>query len=424
MSNTNWTKEQTAAIMNRNTNLLLSAAAGSGKTAVLVQRILTLITDTTQPIDITDLLVLTFTKAAATEMRTRITSELLRLLENAEQEKNTLQAAHINRQLALIESAHISTINAFCQSLIKQYFYRIPLDPKYKIVSDESILYLLKQEVLSEVLLDWYSKNDSHFIKLSDMLANRYQDSHLRNTILSLHAFSQSMAFPKKWLNALHEPYKIESDETLSSLSWVNDILENSQLQIKSCLDSYKVILDVLNKHQEDFSSYNDCLSTEYDMLCNIASSQTWEEWQQNIITSPFAARLPAISKKKALYPENVDEVKKQITHIDKGHVHNHIIFCAVDMVNQRKYISNKQSYAYIRRTSDRLCKENGLSVVKPGQSKGKSYAEWDAQRKGTSWKAKLKAAIDAAIPQAKDFDDFLRLMQAQGYEIKPGKFI
>ena len=101
-----------------------------------------------------------------------------------------------------------------------------------------------------------------------------------------------------------------------------------------------------------------------------------------------------------------------------------HIIFCAVDMVNQRKYISNKQSYAYIRRTSDRLCKENGLSVVKPGQSKGKSYAEWNAQRKGTSWKAKLKAAIDAAIPQAKDFDDFLRLMQAQGYEIKPGKFI
>lgn len=93
-------------------------------------------------------------------------------------------------------------------------------------------------------------------------------------------------------------------------------------------------------------------------------------------------------------------------------------------MVNQHKYISNKQSYAYIRRTSDRLCKEHGLSVVKPGQSKGKSYAEWDAQRKGTSWKAKLKAAIDAAIPQAKDFDDFLQLMQAQGYKIKQGKFI
>ena len=93
-------------------------------------------------------------------------------------------------------------------------------------------------------------------------------------------------------------------------------------------------------------------------------------------------------------------------------------------MANQRKYISNRQSYAFIRRTSDRLCKEHGLSVVKPGKDKGKTYAEWDAQKKGKSWKAKLKLAIDAAIPQAKDFDDFLRLMEAQGYEVKQGKFI
>ena len=130
--------------------------------------------------------------------------------------------------------------------------------------------------------------------------------------------------------------------------------------------------------------------------------------------------------------PEQAHEIGRQLadevlqgkypyvltTHIDKGHVHNHIIFCAVDMVNQRKYVSNRQSYAYIRRTSDRLCKEHGLSVVMPGQDRGKSYAEWDAHRKGTSWKAKLKTAIDAAIPQAKDFDDFLRLLQEQGYEI------
>ena len=111
-------------------------------------------------------------------------------------------------------------------------------------------------------------------------------------------------------------------------------------------------------------------------------------------------------------------------THIDKGHVHNHIIFCAVNMVNQRKYVSNRRSYAYIRRTSDRLCKEHGLSVVMPGQDRGKSYAEWDAHRKGTSWKAKLKAAINAAIPQAKDFDDFLQLLQEQGYEVKRGKYV
>lgn len=92
--------------------------------------------------------------------------------------------------------------------------------------------------------------------------------------------------------------------------------------------------------------------------------------------------------------------------------------------INQFANVPAAGSYAYIRRTSDRLCRENGLSVVQPSRDKGKSYAEWDAGRKGKSWKAKLKAAIDAVIPQAKDFDDFLRLMAAQGYEIKQGKFI
>ena len=111
-------------------------------------------------------------------------------------------------------------------------------------------------------------------------------------------------------------------------------------------------------------------------------------------------------------------------THIDKGHLHNHIIFCAVDMANQRKYISNRQTYAFIRRTSDRICKEHGLSVVVPGQDKGKSYAEYTAEKQGTSYKAKLKTAIDTLIPQVKDFDELLRRLQEMGYEIKQGKYI
>lgn len=111
-------------------------------------------------------------------------------------------------------------------------------------------------------------------------------------------------------------------------------------------------------------------------------------------------------------------------THIDKGHIHNHIMFCAVDFARHRKYVSNKKSYYQIRNESDRLCREHGLSVVTPGQNKGKKYAEWDAERKGTSWKAKLKAVIDATIPKAKDFDDFLRLVEVAGYEIKRGKYV
>lgn len=112
-------------------------------------------------------------------------------------------------------------------------------------------------------------------------------------------------------------------------------------------------------------------------------------------------------------------------THIDKGHIHNHIIFCAVNFIDHRKYNSNKRSYYGIRNISDRLCRENGLSVVVPGRgSKGKSYAEYQAEKTGTSWKGKLKIAVDALIPQASNFADFLRLLQAAGYEIKPGKYI
>lgn len=112
-------------------------------------------------------------------------------------------------------------------------------------------------------------------------------------------------------------------------------------------------------------------------------------------------------------------------THIDKGHIHNHIIFCAVNFVDYHKYNSNKRSYYGIRNMSDKLCRENGLSVVVPGKgSKGKSYAEYQAEKTGTSWKGKLKIAVDALIPQVSSFEELLQRLQAAGYEIKPGKYV
>ena len=112
-------------------------------------------------------------------------------------------------------------------------------------------------------------------------------------------------------------------------------------------------------------------------------------------------------------------------THIDKGHVHNHIIFCAVNFVDHHKYVSNKRTYYGIRNMSDKLCRENGLSVVVPSKgSKGKSYAEYQAEKTGTSWKGKLKIAVDALIPQVSSFEELLQKLQAAGYEIKPGKYV
>lgn len=112
-------------------------------------------------------------------------------------------------------------------------------------------------------------------------------------------------------------------------------------------------------------------------------------------------------------------------THIDKGHVHNHIIFCAVNFVDYHKYNSNKRSYYGIRNMSDRLCRENGLSVVVPQKGgKGKSYAEYLAEKTGTSWKGKLKTVVDGLIPQVSSFEELLSRLQGLGYEIKPGKYV
>ena len=137
--------------------------------------------------------------------------------------------------------------------------------------------------------------------------------------------------------------------------------------------------------------------------------------------------------------PEQAHEIGRQLadavtkgqheyvltTHIDKGHIHNHIIFCAANFVDHHKYNSNKRTYYGIRNMSDKLCREHGLSVVVPGKgSKGKSYAEYQAEKTGTSWKGKLKIAVDALIPQVADFEELLRRLEAAGYEIKRGKYI
>ena len=111
-------------------------------------------------------------------------------------------------------------------------------------------------------------------------------------------------------------------------------------------------------------------------------------------------------------------------THIDKDHVHNHLIFNTVSFADHKHYHSNKRSYHYIRRTSDRLCKEYGLSVIIPGQDKGKSYIEHQTTQNGTSYKAKLKAAIDRILPACSDLEELLRRLQREGYEIKRGKYI
>ena len=168
-------------------------------------------------------------------------------------------------------------------------------------------------------------------------------------------------------------------------------------------------------------------------------------EWTRNL-AAQHGAQIPNVIARHLIQsfdvgevtPEVAHEIGKQFadewlkgkyeyviaTHIDKGHCHNHIIFNAVNFVDYHSYRSNKRTYRELRLLSDEICKEHGLSVIPPSQSKGMDYKEYTEAMKGTSWKQKLKQTVDRLVITAKDYDEFLKLMQEAGYEIKPGKYI
>ena len=191
-----WTNEQQAAIDSRKQTLLLSAAAGSGKTAVLVERMIRRLLDKTYPIDITELLVVTFTNAAAAEMRDRVGQALMKALSETKDPR-------IERQLALLPSAHISTLHSFCQYVIRKYFYTIDLDPTFSIAGQEE-LNLLRRQVLSDVFLSYYEDEDRAAIlyPLADMFGSDRGDDVLMDTVSRMYSYARSLAWPEHWLKA------------------------------------------------------------------------------------------------------------------------------------------------------------------------------------------------------------------------------
>lgn len=182
---TKWTQEQLSAIETRGCNLLVAAAAGSGKTAVLVERIIRIITDEENPIDIDRLLVVTFTSAAASEMRERIGEAISKNLEKNPNSKV------LQRQLALLNRSNITTIHSFCLDVIKNNFHIIDLDPNFRI-GDETECTLLKNDILMELLEDKYNEFDEIFLKVVESFGGSKDDSKLIDIILDLYNFSMS----------------------------------------------------------------------------------------------------------------------------------------------------------------------------------------------------------------------------------------
>ncbi len=186
-----WTPQQQQAIEAQGSNLLVAASAGSGKTAVLVQRILHIIID--QKVDIDRLLVVTFTQAAAAEMRERISTALM---ETIEKDGND---PHLRKQLLLLNHAQISTLHSFCNQIVRSYFHLIELDPRYRI-ADQTEAGLIKMEVMEELMEAQYEQNDPDFIELVEIFSTSRDDSPLRDLVLQIYDFIQSQPDPLNWL--------------------------------------------------------------------------------------------------------------------------------------------------------------------------------------------------------------------------------
>ncbi len=293
-----WTPQQEEALQVRNKNLLLSAAAGSGKTAVLTERIIRLVKDPENHTDINQLLVLTFTKAAASEMKSRVSAALTRELDAASKAEDKPLMRHLERQITLLSSAQISTLDSFFQSLVRQYFYLLDLDPKTKILADENENHLIEEEVLAEVLEQWYEKGDPDFLETADFFVSRYQDRKLKDTILKLHDFCDAMAFPDVWLENLPKNYQIPADAHLDDLPWSKPVLDKLKALMEKICDLYRQAFAIMDRNPAAQAVYTEKLGNEYAFFSKAAKATTWKDFYN---TASFSfGTLKGISKAQA----------------------------------------------------------------------------------------------------------------------------
>ena len=233
-----WTTEQQQVIDLRNRNILVSAAAGSGKTAVLVERIVKIITDKKHPVDIDHLLIVTFTNAAAAEMRERIGNAIEKALDEQPGDE------HLLRQLTLIHNAQITTIDSFCLYVVRNHFHEIDLEPNFRI-GDEGELKLLREDVLGKVLEQNYEEPSEAFSDFVEGYASGRTDAALNEMILQLYEFSRSYPWPEKWLDSFVGAYRIETREELDRAEWLAPLTENICFVLKDCEQLLKQALAI-----------------------------------------------------------------------------------------------------------------------------------------------------------------------------------
>lgn len=284
-----WTNEQQAAIDSRGQTLLLSAAAGSGKTAVLVERIIRRLLDKEYPIDITELLVVTFTKAAAAEMRDRIGTALMKALSETKDPR-------VERQLALLPSAQISTLHAFCQHVIRKYFYTIDLDPAFSIAGEEE-LNLLRRQVLEDVFLSYYEDDEKASIlyPLADMFGSDRGDDILMDTVSRMYTYARSLAWPEHWLKEAARAYDVAPDAGIDDMVWAGPIKDAVRRILEEDARLYDGVLYHL-RQREAFAPACDTFVAEQAALRQAAQARSWNDLSRFVRAIDFP-RLKSLRK-------------------------------------------------------------------------------------------------------------------------------
>lgn len=308
-----WTEEQQKVIDTRNCNILVSAAAGSGKTAVLVERIIQRITDKNNPVDIDELLIVTFTRAAAGEMKERIRQAIEKKLEaNPEDE-------HLQRQSTLVHHALITTIDSFCSYIVKNYFHLIDLDPSFRM-GDEGEMRLLQADVADAVLEEAYTEEAPSFLAFSDGFAGGKTDKKIPEMIIKLYSFSMSYPYPEEWLLNCRKAYEVESIEELENAEWMKLIKNEVKQEIKEASMLLKQSLEV-SKEPDGPAFYIGLLEDEVSALEKSEQTECFFEWKEMLDKLEFK-RLPAGKKaEKELVSESRQELAKNLRNEAKEQI-------------------------------------------------------------------------------------------------------
>lgn len=271
MAEVKWTPEQQKVIDLRKRNILVSAAAGSGKTAVLVERIITMITEGDTPIDIDHLLIVTFTNAAAAEMKERIGKAIEKKM--LEQPDNV----HLQKQMALIHNAQITTIHSFCLNVIRNHFNVIDLDPGFRL-AEEAELKLLQSDVISNLLEIRYEEGNADFIQLVESYSSGKSDAKIEEIVLQLYHFSISYPWPLEWLESRKGEFSISTKEELEQADWMKYLLRYLKAILGDLLTNTMKARAICMEVNGPYP-YEEAIMQDEDFIRSLMKQNTYQEF-------------------------------------------------------------------------------------------------------------------------------------------------